>query len=98
MFEIVAYECHMVFEENTFCISQDTFCITTNIAHHRSILQKMKTMMKKLIYSLLLLMAASCSESDALNQDGDGPRKKIPFSNYSNEVIIQWNTTAHETM
>ena len=43
---------------------------------------------------MLLLLAASCSESDAFNPDG--PRKKGPFSNHSNEIIIQWNITARE--
>jgi hypothetical protein len=54
--------------------------------------------MKKLIYPLLLLLAAffpACSESDTYSE---APGSKTPFANYSNEVIIQWNTTAQETM
>jgi hypothetical protein len=57
-------------------------------------------MMKKMIYLMLLSIAASfpaCSESDAFDHS-DGPRRKNPFSNYSNEIIIQWNTTAREIM
>jgi hypothetical protein len=52
--------------------------------------------MKKRI-SLFLLFAAvffsACSESE-----GIGPRKKVPSRNYSNTIIVQWNTIALETM
>lgn len=48
--------------------------------------------MKKLIFFMLLFVAAVSTTQAA------APLKKKPFAEYSNEVIIQWNTTAFEVM
>jgi len=56
--------------------------------------------MKKLIYSWLLILAASLPawpESDTINDAGKTGRK-IPLSQYSSAIIVQWNTIAFETM
>src|SRR5688572_9676006 len=54
-------------------------------------------MLRKLIYAGLLVAACISTpvKSKPLNP---APDKKTPFSNYSNAVIIQWNTTAFEIM
>lgn len=56
--------------------------------------------MKKRISLVLLFTAiffSACSESDGFGHE-DSPGKKVPFKNYSNAIIIQWNTIAFETM
>lgn len=56
--------------------------------------------MKKLIYTPLLFAAAffiAYSAPGAFNTSETSDRK-IPFSNYSNEIILQWNTIAQEIM
>src|SRR5688500_8032311 len=56
--------------------------------------------MKKRI-TLVLLFAAvlfsSCSESEGFGY-GESPGKKKPFRNYSNAIVLQWNTITLETM
>ena len=49
------------------------------------------TIMKKLIFLMLLSTATLLSSFD-------NPRKDNPFSNYSNSIVLQWNSIAFETM
>src|SRR5574339_51846 len=57
-------------------------------------------MMKKSMFLVLVFAAlfySACSESDGF-ANGTFPGKKNPFGNYSNAVVLQWNTIAYETM
>lgn len=54
--------------------------------------------MKKRISLLLIISAiffSACSDSEGF---GEVPGKKTPFRNYSNAVVLQWNSIVFETM
>ncbi len=40
---------------------------------------------------------SSCSDSEGFGYEGS-PRRKVPFRNHSNAIVLQWNTIAFETM
>jgi hypothetical protein len=66
------------------------------VSFSKNNLLNMKKIMS-LVLALTALFSSSCSESEGSGLD-EFPRKKMPFSNYSNDIIIQWHSIAFETM